>query len=64
MFLRKCRKVVDGGAYTYWQLEESYRTERGPRQRVVAYLGDIEKPNGWASPLLPEVTRAFSKPAL
>ena len=25
----------------YWELVESYRTERGPRQRVVAYLGDV-----------------------
>jgi hypothetical protein len=24
-----------------WTLVESYRTERGPRQRVVAYLGDL-----------------------
>ncbi len=44
VFLRKCRKVVDGAAYSYWQLVESYRTERGPRQRVVAYLGDLEQP--------------------
>jgi hypothetical protein len=41
MFLRKCRKVVDGAAYTYWQLLESYRTERGPRQRIVGYLGEM-----------------------
>ncbi|MBI4332232.1 MAG: IS1634 family transposase [Chloroflexi bacterium] len=27
----------------YWELVESYRTERGPRQRVVAYLGDMAK---------------------
>ena len=25
----------------YWELVESYRTEQGPRQRVVAYLGGI-----------------------
>jgi hypothetical protein len=27
----------------YWQLVESYRTPRGPRQRLVAYLGDLEE---------------------
>ena len=44
MYLRKCRKVVDGAEYVYWQLVEAYRTERGPRQRVVAYLGDVDQP--------------------
>jgi transposase len=28
----------------YWELVESYRTVRGPRQRVVAYLGDVTEP--------------------
>lgn len=31
---------MDGAEYIYWQLVQSYRTERGPRTRVVAYLGD------------------------
>lgn len=44
MYLRKCRKSVAGSEYVYWQLVESYRTERGPRQRVVAYLSDLEEP--------------------
>lgn len=43
MYLRKCRKSVDGDQYVYWQLVESCRTERGPRQRVVAYLGDLDQ---------------------
>ena len=25
----------------YWELVESYRTERGPRQRVISYLGNV-----------------------
>ncbi|MDO8442701.1 MAG: hypothetical protein Q7S81_00320 [bacterium] len=33
-----------GTEYVYWQLVESRRTERGPRQRVVAYLGDMDGP--------------------
>lgn len=41
MYLRKCRKVVAGAEYVYWELVQSRRTERGPRQRVVAYLGDM-----------------------
>ena len=43
MYLRKCRKSVHGDQYIYWQLVESCRTERGPRQRVVAYLGDMDQ---------------------
>lgn len=38
MFLRKKRKVVRGESYEYWNLCESVRTEKGPRQRVVASL--------------------------
>lgn len=32
-----------GGRYEYWALVESYRTARGPRERVVAYLGDLRR---------------------
>ena len=41
MFLRRCRQRKHGQEYVYWQLIECYRTERGPRQRVVAHLGDV-----------------------
>jgi transposase len=41
MYLRKCRSTKRNGQHIYWELVESYRTERGPRQRVVAYLGDV-----------------------
>jgi transposase len=40
MHLRRCTQKKGGKEYCYWQLVESYRTERGPRQRVVAHLGD------------------------
>ena len=43
MFLRKCTQRKDSQDYAYWQLVESYRTARGPRQRVVAYLGDLDE---------------------
>ena len=44
MFLRPCYRKKNGKRHAYWALVESYRTARGPRQRVVAYLGQIDKP--------------------
>ncbi len=43
MYLRKCRKTVGKANYVYWQLVESQRTAKGPRQQVVAYLGDMHE---------------------
>jgi len=40
MYLRRCYRQKDGKRHGYWALVESYRTSRGPRQRVVAYLGE------------------------
>ena len=39
MYLRKIRAK----GKTYWSLVETYRTERGPRQRIVSYLGDLDE---------------------
>jgi len=39
MYLRPCYIRKNGQSHAYWRLVESYRTERGPRQRTVAYLG-------------------------
>jgi hypothetical protein len=50
MFLRKNRKRFDGEIYEYWTLCETVRTERGPRQRVVASLGKFTEEDlagGW-----------------
>ena len=50
MFLRINRKRINGESYEYWTLCESYRTERGPRQRVVASLGKLTEEDlaaGW-----------------
>jgi hypothetical protein len=42
VFLRPHRRRLKTGAIEdYWALVESYRTARGPRQRVVSYLGDL-----------------------
>lgn len=42
MFLRQCHRTKNGKRHAYWALVESYRTARGPRQRVVAYLGEMD----------------------
>lgn len=43
MYIRPIRKRLPNGTLDErWALVESYRTERGPRQRVVSYLGDLE----------------------
>ena len=44
MFIRPCYRRKSGKQHAYWALVESYRTARGPRQRVVAYLGDAPNP--------------------
>lgn len=42
MYLRPIRKTRPNGTVEQtWALVESYRTARGPRQRTVAYLGDL-----------------------
>ena len=43
MFIRPCYRNKDGKRHAYWALVESYRTERGPRQRVIAYLGQLDE---------------------
>lgn len=43
MYLRRCYRRKNGKRHAYWALVESYRTERGPRQRVVAYLGEMDE---------------------
>src|SRR6266849_10882622 len=42
MFLRRCYRKKDGKRHGYWALVESYRSSHGPRQRVVAYLGEMD----------------------
>jgi transposase len=43
MYLRRCFRQKEGKRHAYWALVESYRTARGPRQRVVAYLGETDQ---------------------
>src|SRR5713101_1906593 len=41
MFLRPYKRFKDGKTHTYYALVESERTPDGPRQRVVAHLGEL-----------------------
>jgi len=44
MYLRRCFRVRDDGKrHAYWALVQSVRTAKGPRQKVVAYLGDLDE---------------------
>jgi hypothetical protein len=43
MYVRHCYREKNGKRHAYWALVESYRTARGPQQRVVAYLGELDE---------------------
>ena len=49
MYLRSTAKKIRGKTFRYWKLVESVRTEKGPRQKVVAHLGDLTRfsPEDW-----------------
>jgi transposase len=49
MFLKRLERRKGRKKHTYWALVESYRTAKGSRHRVVAYLGELSKreKNGW-----------------
>jgi len=51
MFLRRFNKKLAGKEHAYWALVESFRTPKGSRQRIVAYIGELDSKaeNGWAS---------------
>jgi transposase len=61
MYLRRCYRKKDGKRHGYWALVESYRTARGPRQRVVAYLGEVDEHGRMALPPA-DGTRAYQQP--
>jgi transposase len=41
MFLRRHSKTIDDTTYEYWTLCQTVRTEKGPRQKIVATLGKL-----------------------
>jgi hypothetical protein len=50
MFLKRLTHRTCGKTRHYWALVESYRTARGPRHRLVSYLGELNstEQEGWA----------------
>ena len=42
MYIRQCFRNAEWERRAYWALVESVRTERGPRQNVVAWLGAMD----------------------
>jgi hypothetical protein len=42
MYIRKSQRRHRGKVYTSHSLVESYRTENGPRQRTLCFLGDLK----------------------
>jgi transposase len=43
MFLRRYTRSKDGKPHNHYALVESVRTEAGPRQNIVAYLGELNQ---------------------
>jgi transposase len=43
MYIRPYFRTIGGQRRAYWALVESYRSERGPRQRIVAWLGQLDE---------------------
>ena len=43
MYLRRIKRKKSGKNHYYWALVESYRTEKGVRQRIVGYIGDVSR---------------------
>lgn len=41
MYLRKHARIKDGKNHLYWSLMETVRTDNGPRQRILCYLGEL-----------------------
>jgi transposase len=41
MFLRRYTRTKEGKTHSYYALVESVRTDAGPRQHIVAYLGEL-----------------------
>jgi transposase len=68
MYLRRCYRSKDGKRHAYWALVQSYRTTRGPRQRVVAWLGAMDEQGrlgvkGCAEAHQEQQSGLFSQPA-
>jgi transposase len=54
MFIRRKNIRKNGKIHSYWILVESYRTDKGVRQRTVGYIGDITRKQAKAMELSAE----------
>jgi len=43
VYLRRCYRAKDGKRHAYWALVKSVRTAKGPRQQIIACLGDLDE---------------------
>jgi transposase len=64
MYLRRCYRARDGKRHAYWALVKSERTAKGPRQRVVAYLGDLDEAGRLGVQAAADGGGGLSQPAL
>src|SRR5438046_5114739 len=62
MFIRQYSCVENGKRRAYWGLVESYRTARGPRQRVVAWMGKLDEAGRLGVPQAAKAPRADVTP--
>jgi transposase len=61
VYIRKTTIHKDGKPHHYWALVESYRTERGPRQRVVTWLGEMDEAGRLGVERVAEGTSGFQR---
>lgn len=49
MFIKRATRTINGRKYEHFLLVESYRTEKGPRQKVICSLGNMQPgpPEKW-----------------
>ncbi|MBP7572251.1 MAG: IS1634 family transposase [Acidobacteria bacterium] len=64
MFVRRFRRHRAGNDHCYWGLVETYRTERGPRQRLVTYLGKDDEAGGLGLKVALDGSSGWWQPAL
>src|SRR5581483_8732663 len=64
VYLRRCHRAKDGKRHAYWALVKSVRTAKGPRQEVVAYLGDLDEAGRLGVQQISEGDRRQSHPEL
>ena len=58
MFLRQHRRIRNGREHSYWSLVETVRTDDGPRQCTLCYLGEL---NGSAHALWQKTIEVFNQ---